>query len=54
MARKNKFPVFAVLLLLLGIVWALQELAYLTIDVPWLPVILIVIAIGMIFDRFKN
>jgi len=35
-----------------AIAWLLSELGYLVIDIPWIPVILIVIAVGLIFNRF--
>jgi len=52
--RKPKFPMLAVVLLIAGIVWAINLLGYLKIDFPWLPVILIIIAIGMIDNRYRN
>lgn len=51
MAKNKTFPVFAVILLLVGIAWALSELGVLVVNIPWLPIILIVIAVGMIFNR---
>ncbi|MFW6233479.1 MAG: hypothetical protein ACOC3Z_02345 [Nanoarchaeota archaeon] len=54
MKNKIKFPVFAVILLIFGIAWLVNELGYFLIDIPWLPVILIIIAIGMIFNRLQN
>lgn len=53
MANRPKFPVLAVILLLFGFAWALSELSILIIDIPWIPVILIVIAIGMIVNRYN-
>ena len=50
--HKPKFPMLAVILLIFALVWLLSELGYLTLDIPWIPVILVVIAIGMIFNRF--
>lgn len=50
MARK-KFPIFAFILLIFAIAWLLNELGYLRINIPWVPVILIIIAVGMIFNR---
>lgn len=47
----KKFPTFAVILLLIGIAWLLSELRILTISIPWVPVIIIVIAIGMIVNK---
>lgn len=48
---KTRFPTLAVILLIAGIVWALDSLGYLGINFPWLPVVLIIIAIGMIVNR---
>jgi len=51
MARK--FPVLAVIILIFSAVWFLRELDYLNTNIPWVPVILGVVAIGMIFNRFR-
>jgi len=50
----TKFPVLAVILLLFAIVWIFTDLGYLNIDIPWIPVILAVIAIGLIIDRYNR
>jgi len=49
----RKFPMFAVIVLLIGIFWLLSELGVLVVNVPWIPVVLIVIAIGWIFNRYQ-
>ena len=49
-----KFPTLAVILLVVGLVWLLNEINVIAVDIPWIPVILIIIAIGMIFNRFSN
>lgn len=54
MTQKPKFPVLAVILLLFALVWLCSELGYWSISMPWLPVVLVVIAIGMIFNRFRG
>ena len=51
---KRKFPVLAVLLLILGLSWLLQDFYAVNLDLPWLPVIVVVIAIGMIWNRLKE
>lgn len=51
---KNKFPALAVILLLFALAWLLSDLGYLAIDIPWIPVVLGIIAIGMIFNRFRS
>ena len=51
---KTKFPVLAVILLVVAIAWASTELGVLTINIPWIPVILAIIAIGMIINRYSE
>ncbi len=51
---KRKFPVLAVILLLFAIAWILSDLGMLVIDIPWIPVILAIIAVGMIINRLSN
>ena len=53
MKRGAKFPVLAVILLLVAIAWLTSELGYLTINIPWIPIVLGIIAIGLIFNRFR-
>jgi len=51
---KTKFPTLAVILLIFAIVWIFSELGYLAISIPWIPVVIAIIAIGMIFNRFSK
>ena len=51
---KTKFPVLAVILLIFAIAWAASELEIFTINIPWIPLILAVIAIGMIINRYSE
>jgi len=51
---KTKFPILAVILLIFALVWLFSDLGYWKINLPWIPVILIIIAIGMIFNRFNK
>ena len=50
---RAKFPVLATLLLIFGIVWLINVVGFAYINVPWLPVILIVVAIAMIANRYR-
>ena len=54
--RKNKpkFPTLAVIILVLAAIWLINDLGYLIINIPWIPVILIVVAIGMIINRYRE
>ncbi|HKL23639.1 MAG TPA: hypothetical protein VJ895_02710 [Candidatus Nanoarchaeia archaeon] len=51
---KNKFPVFATIVLIFSIAWLLKELNVYNIKLPILPVILVVFSIGWIFNRFSK
>ncbi len=52
--KKKKFPTLAVILLVLGLMWLLSSLSLITINIPWVPVMLIIIAIGMIINRYND
>ena len=51
---KPKFPVMAVVILIFALAWLFTELGYVVIKIPWLPTILVVLAIGMIFNRLNK
>ncbi len=53
---KRRFPTFATILLLVGVVWLLSDLKLLAIPVsfPWIPAILIIVALGMISNRLNG
>lgn len=48
---KRRFPTFAIILLAIGLIWLLNDLKLITIDIPWIPVIIIIIALVMIINR---
>jgi uncharacterized membrane protein YoaK (UPF0700 family) len=54
--RKNKpkFPTLAVVLLILAVIWLINDMGYLAIKIPWIPVILIVVAVGIIINRYRE
>lgn len=52
--KEKFFPTFAVILLVVGIVWFLSELNVITVDVPWVPLVVIIIAVGMLFNRYRG
>ena len=54
MARRSSFPTFAVIVLVLSVLWLLNSMGVLTVEVPWLPVILIIIAIGWIIHHYSR
>lgn len=50
--NKCKFPMFAVVLLAAGIMWLLNDVEVISINIPWIPVVVIIIAAGMLFNRY--
>jgi len=50
--KNGVFPTFALIVLLIGVFWLLSDLNVLKVDVPWVPIVIIVVAIGWIVDHF--
>jgi hypothetical protein len=49
------FPTFAAILLIIGAIWLLSDLKIIQIvNIPWIPVILLVVAIGMLYNHYKK
>ena len=48
---RRRFPFLAVILLVFAFVWLLREVGYITWNLPWLPIVLIIVAVGVIFNR---
>ncbi|MHC1593292.1 MAG: hypothetical protein ACXQT1_04345 [Methermicoccaceae archaeon] len=49
----KRFPILPAIVLVLGILWLAEDLQVLPVDVPWLPVILVIVAIGWIVNNYK-
>ncbi len=54
MRKEDKFPTVAVILLVVGVVWLLSDLGVITVSIPWWPVILIIVAISWIINRYTG
>ena len=52
--RNGVFPTFGFIVLAIGIVWFLNEINIFNIELPWIPIILIVIAIGWIVNYYTR
>ncbi|MCX6750910.1 MAG: hypothetical protein NTZ83_05610 [Candidatus Pacearchaeota archaeon] len=48
---RRRFPILGFTILIFASLWLLREMDVVDINVPWLPVVLIIIAIGIIFNR---
>jgi len=52
---KIKFPMLGVILLVIGVIWLLDGLNLLPWkNIPWVPVVLIIVAIGLIVNRYSK
>lgn len=54
MCCRWRFPTFSVLLLAVGLIWLFSEMGYIAVNIPWLPVLLILLAFGIIVNSFMN
>jgi len=53
--RKTKFPTFAVVLLAIGIIWFLNAINVIPwTNISWIPVVLIIVAVGMIINQYRE
>jgi hypothetical protein len=52
--KKRKFPTLAVILLVLGLLWLMADVGFLRMNIPWIPIVIIIIAIGMIINRYSG
>ncbi|MBW2984746.1 hypothetical protein KY361_06520 [Candidatus Woesearchaeota archaeon] len=50
----SEFPIFALIVFILALIWLLSELKVIITAIPWLPVIAIVVAINWIIDFYKE
>jgi hypothetical protein len=51
---KRKFPTLAIILLVIGFVWFLNDLGFLAVNLPWIPLVLIVVALGIIINKYTH
>ncbi len=50
---KPKFPTLAVIILVWALMWLINDLNILKLNLPWIPVIIIITTIGMIINRYR-
>jgi hypothetical protein len=54
MKNKIKFPVLWTLLLVFSLSWLLNDFGVISIKIPWIPTVLLIIAIAMIINRLRE
>lgn len=52
--KKKRFPWFAIILLILGVIWLLSDLSIISANIPWGPVLVILVAVVWIFKRIYD
>ena len=50
----KRFPTIPSILLIVGVLWLLSDLKIITVDIPWWPVILIIVAVGWIANSYSK
>ena len=50
----KRFPTFAFVVLILGLLWLAVEMHWITIPIPWLPLIVVVVAAGWIVNHYTR
>jgi len=52
--EKKVFPTFWVIVFILAAVWFLGEFLHVSFDFPWLPAIIIIIALGAVINHYGS
>ena len=52
MVKRKIFPTFWVIVLVFALAWLFSDLGYLNINIPWLPITVVLIAIGAIVNHY--
>jgi hypothetical protein len=52
--KKETFPTIPIIILVTGILWLINELDILTIDIPWFPIVLIILGIAGVMEFYKR
>ena len=53
-ACSGGFPTFAVIVLILAVLWFLTDLGVIAVSIPWVPLIVIIIALGWIVNHGRK
>jgi len=51
---RKGFPTFAVIILVLAVLWILSDMGIIAYKISWFPVVLLIIAIGWIIDNYRR
>jgi hypothetical protein len=51
---KKSIPMLAIMTLIIGFVWLLNDMGVIAYKIPWMPLIMILMAINWIIGYYKN
>lgn len=55
MCHGQKFPVFPIVVFLVAFFWLLNDLRILTVNIPWIPIVLLVLSVGWLVKwHYRN
>ena len=52
--KKQGFPTFPAIVLVVAVLWFLSGLGVITVEVPWLPLVIGIIALGWIIGYYQK
>lgn len=50
--RCGGFPIFAAILFVVGVIWLLNDLNVFSVEIPWVPIVLIIVALGIFVNKW--
>lgn len=53
-SKKVSLPLFAIIVLIIGVVWLLTELGIVTANLPWWPIVIIAVALNWIYEFYNK
>jgi hypothetical protein len=52
--KRKGFPTFATIVLAVGVLWLLNSLGFIKGDIPWWPIVVIIVAFGWIISFYNK
>ncbi|MFH0840534.1 MAG: hypothetical protein V1865_00905 [bacterium] len=50
----GRFPTLALIIFVVGLVWLLNDLEVFSAEIPWLPIVLMALALGWLIDGLTH
>lgn len=52
--KKKRFPTLAAIVFIVALLWFLSGLGVIAVDIPWLPLVVLIIALGWIVNYYTG